>query len=131
MEVKKEMRKSFRYLGLLSMLPLFTVALANTAFAGSEPLVELVDTKPFIGGQANEYLAVFKVYAGDDDLQEVYIIVQSDMDLIEKKIEGGSKADVNNEGHISANTYAVNPVKIKASDPTSIDGKLLSYKIRS
>lgn len=124
------MRKSLRYFGLLAMLPLFTIALANAAFAGSAPIVELVDTKPFIGGQANEYLAVFKVYAGDDNLQEVYIIVQSDMDLIEKKIEGGSKADINHEGHISANTYAVNTVKIKASDPVSIDAKLLSYKIR-
>jgi hypothetical protein len=126
------MKKITKYLGILLILPLFSGALATTYISEADaevgPLLVLVDAKPLVGGQAHEYAATFRVYAGDSDILDVVLLVTSDAGSVENRVASGGKSDVTHLGMIPAGTDTLSTVKITAYDVDSIDGKILSFK---
>ncbi len=124
----KLMNKKIKYIGLFAILPMFVAAFPFVA-AEEGAIVELVEVRPLIGGQANEYLAIIKVYAGDNGLTNVNLLVESDMATVETMIDDDSNGARGNTGRIFENTYAIKTVKIKAFDPDSVKVELLSFVV--
>ncbi len=134
------MNKVLKYVGLVAILPLFTLALSldyiDNAEAGPSNLdvkagpatpFKLNDGAPFLkqlsvtkfsGVSPDTYRATFMAYSGGNDLTYVQILVKSDSDSELTSIAG-----------ISAHASSVATVIIQAKDPGSVSGQILGWQI--
>ena len=166
------MNQKTKYIGLLAILPLFTVALSigyigeayaiNTSTAGGvgatpvkafgstgqrcgegscagtlggqrgiidETKMDTVEGGPFVkltqvskasANSENLYKVTYEVFAGDKDVTNVFMLVESDMGKVSTQIGG-----------ISAEASSTTTALITASDPAKINVDLLRWNINS
>jgi len=147
------MKQITKYAALVAVLPLLTVAIvggtideASAISSGSQakfaeylktesalevkndPSVELVDVKALPHQSDKEHRAIFKVFAGDNTIRDVQILVKSDLETIHQQAIGVDKSGDDRTGMIFAGEYAIVTVDIKVSDPNTISVELLGYQ---
>ena len=143
------MNQKLKYAGLLAILTLFSVALAPNYVADADarpfsqtlrhmastdvlssatakaPYVEFMDAHPFIGGASQEHVATFKVFAGDSTIQEIKLLVKSDLETVQ--LDGIDNGRFDGKMTLSAGDYSTVTVHIKASNTSTFNAEL-SYK---
>jgi len=82
-------------------------------------MIETVETFQFdSSGATHAYIDVLKVTGGDRDIQNVKILIESDIDLIHTDIEGL---------FATQDTTLIN--RVHAIDPASITARITSYQL--
>ena len=147
------MNQKTKYAALVAVLPLLMVAIvggtideASAISSGSQakfaeylktesalevkndPSIELMDVTAFPGQTAKEHRAIFKVFAGDNTIRDVQMLVKSDLETIQQQAIGAGKSGDDNTGVIHAGGYSIVTVNIKVSDPNTISAELLGYQ---
>ena len=117
------MNQKIKYIGLLAILPLAMVALApelvDDAYAQkAAPVVKIVSVNNFSGESENTFNAIFQLSAGNENMEDVQIIIESDRDAVWTIVNG-----------LFAHDSSINLVKIRALDPTSITAIIVGYQI--
>jgi len=132
------MNQITKYIGLLTILPLAMVALApelvDDAYAqiaeGSPgtvsnevpkidpPVIKIVSVTNFSAESDNTFNAIFQLSAGNENIEDVQIVIESDRDIIWTIVNG-----------LFAHDSSTNSVKIQALDPTSITAIIVDYQI--
>lgn len=115
-----------KYLGLLTIIPLFTIAISSyyigTAEAESlkgEPFVEIVSVKRFSAESPDISKVTIKAYAGSLDIIDVQILVTSST--------ARETASIN---EIQALSFSITSVLLKVKDPNSVTAEILNYQIK-
>lgn len=85
---------------------------------GFMPTLDFKDMYTFQRDDRNTYSILFGVTAGDTDLENIIIECKSDVDSIQTTVTS-----------LSALTSTENLVRIKAMDPASITGEIISFQI--
>ena len=122
----EKMNNVKKYLGLLLMLPLFTISLAvagqvETVDAKVDltgPYFDLVDIQKSSANSENTYKAIFDVWAGDQNITDLKMIVKSDSETLETMA-----------GSFNAGDHSITTVRIVAMNPDSISGEIIDFKI--
>ena len=91
---------------------------AKTALMG--PYFELVDTQKASANSDNLYKAIFDVWAGDQNITDLKMLVKSDREVFET-----------NAGSFNAGDHSITTVRIMAIDPDSIRGEIIDFKVSS
>ena len=120
------MNQKLKYVGLLAILPLFTMAFPSAVAAGQGPSLAYIGTEQFADGDnTNEYLTTFRVFAGDKDVLNVQILVKSDIDAVQIVAEKNSKPQTS---LILAGDSVLTSVKLMALSPGSITIDILDFQ---
>ena len=82
------------------------------------PSLGFVSMNKFSGDSPNTYAVVFTVTAGQANLENIKIFCNTDVDTLETEVTS-----------LFALTTTTNMVRIKAMDPTSITGEIISFQI--
>lgn len=111
------MNQKLKYIGLLTVLPLLTVALSSDvireAMAEEGPSVEIAS----ISQKGDDsYRVIFTIHAGDEALPDGKLLVTSDSDRAEVLFRGASAGSVTGTDRIL----------VTAKDPSSIHAKIVS-----
>jgi len=119
------MNQKIKYIGLLAILPLAMVALApelvDDAYAQkAAPVVKIVSVNNFSGESENTFNAIFQLSAGNENVEDVLIVIESDRDIILTTVNS-----------LFAQDSSINSVKIQALDPTSITATIVHYQINN
>ena len=92
------------------------------------PTLELLDVVSYIGGESNLYLATIKITMGYESIQNVDLLVSSDMESFSILANSNNKSQ--KDGWFGAYTDTITTVKIHAKDSESISVQLVSYDLR-
>ncbi len=84
------------------------------------PSLEFVSVHTFSAASPNTYAVVFKVTSGSANLENIKIFCKTDVDTLETEVSS-----------LTASTTATNMVRIKAMDPASITGEIISFQIQT
>lgn len=147
------MNQKTKYAALVAFLPLLMVAIvggtideASAISSGSQakfaeylntesapevkndPSIELMDVQTMPHASEKEHRAIFKVFAGDNTIHDVQMLVKSDLETVQQQAIGASKSGDGNTGMIFAGEYAIVTVTIKALDTSTISVELLGYQ---
>jgi len=82
------------------------------------PTLRFVNVYNFSGDSPNTYAVVFTVTSGKANLENIKILCKTDVDILETEVSS-----------LTALTTTKNMVRIKAMDPTSIRGEIISFQI--
>ncbi len=82
------------------------------------PSLGFVSVYNFSGDSPNTYAVVFTVTAGEANLENIKILCTTDVDTLETEVSS-----------LTALTTTTNMVRIKAMDPTSVTGEIISFQI--
>jgi len=82
------------------------------------PTIKTVKVSNFSGESEFTFNAVYEVTAGEKNLENIMIHVQSDADSMDINING-----------LFAHDNAINVVKIKAMDPMTINAKIVGFQL--
>jgi len=82
------------------------------------PSLGFVSVHNFSGDSPNTYAVVFTVTAGEANLENIKILCTTDVDTLETEVSS-----------LTALTTTTNMVRIKAMDPTSVRGEIISFQI--
>ncbi len=144
------MNTKLKYVGLLAILPLFLIVLApdyigeadarsfsqtpyphvastdvSSSATAKAPSVEFMGAWALIGGAYQEHIATFKVFAGDSTIQDIKLLVNSDLETVQ--LDGIDNGRFDGKMTLSAGDYSTVAVHIKASDTSAFNAEL-SYK---
>lgn len=127
------MMTKIKYVGLFAMLPLLTVALSSEYIqdadarpgtggvdakkAAVNPYFEVVDIQPASANSKYLYNVIFDVFAGDFNVTNLMMLIDSDMETI--RTYAGSS--------MNAGDHSTTTVKIRAHDPSSIRAEILGW----
>jgi len=108
---QKPLSKNLINVGLLAILPLFVVALApeliGDAYAQEvAPVIRIT------------FKVIFAVNAGNQNIEDVQIVIESDKNFVWTIINGQFAHD-----------SSINSVLIQAQDPTSITAIIVGYQV--
>ena len=132
------MNQITKYIGLLAILPLVMVALApeligdayaqiaegSPGIVSSEvpkidpPVIRIISVTNFSGESENTFNAIFQLSAGNENIEDVQIVIESDRDVVWTIVNG-----------LFAHDSSINSVKIQVIDPTSITAIIVDYQI--
>jgi len=82
------------------------------------PIVKIVSIDSFNGESENTFNTIFQLSAGNENIEDVQIVIESDRDIIWTIVNG-----------LFAQDSSINSVKIQALDPTSITAIIVDYQI--
>jgi len=82
------------------------------------PSLKFVSVHNFSGDSPNTYAVVFTVTAGKANLENIMILCTTDVGTLETEVTS-----------LAALTTTTNMVRIKAMDPASITGEIISFQI--
>ncbi len=82
------------------------------------PVIRIVSVTNFSGESENTFNAIFQLSAGNENIEDVQIVIESDRDVIWTIVNG-----------LFAHDSSINSVKIQAIDPTSITAIIVDYQI--
>lgn len=135
------MNTKLKYVGILALLPLFTLALspdligtaeangstqkvyatepiADFASYTGEPFVDVTSVSQFSGESPDTYKVTIKAHTGSLDIANVQILVKSDIDSSMTSING-----------MSALSSSVSTLMLKAKDPGSFTAEILGWAL--
>ena len=132
------MNQKIKYIRLFTILPLAMVALApeligdtyaqisegNPSIVSNEvpkidpPIIRIVSITNFSAESENIFNAIFQLSAGNENIEDVQIVIESDSDIIWTIVNG-----------LFAHDSSINSVKIQALDPISITAIIVDYQI--
>ena len=137
------MNQKIKYLGLLAILPMLTLALSpdyiGTAEAGTssvahkiglpqpaesfesykgEPFVEVVSVTEFSAKSPDKYKVAIKAHSGNADISNLQILVESDI-----------RSDIIEITGISAGSTSIANVLLVAFDPASVTVEILDWTL--
>jgi len=91
---------------------------AKTAL--TDPYFDLVDVQKASANSDNTFKAIFDVWAGDQNITDLKMLVTSDLEAFETMA-----------GSFNAGDHSTTTVKIRATDPDSISGKIIDFKVNT
>ncbi len=100
------------------ILPATQYTLATSAF-DYVPYVQTLGIEMLNFGHPSDFTALFKVNAVEKNLKDIKILISSDIETIQKNVS-----------YIEAYGFDLVKVRIKASDPSSINAKIIDYQIK-